>query len=166
MFGGFRGPESMFGSYGGGATMGTRKAKPVENRLPCTLEDLYKGTTKKMKISRNIADISGYVQRHPQPFFVLLCDCKSNSLWGSFFEHPDPFRWITISAYILSIDWWSLHLLGLALHITSFLPISNLIYSHQMLPNFQKIISFLFSFIGLIFVWLSSLSFKAFDCMQ
>jgi len=63
MFGGFGGPESMFGSYGegfgGGATMGPRKAKPVENRLQCTLEELYKGTTKKMKISRNIADISG-----------------------------------------------------------------------------------------------------------
>ncbi|XP_020676162.1 uncharacterized protein LOC110095105 [Dendrobium catenatum] len=30
----------------------------IENKLPCTLE-LYKGTTKKMKISREIADISG-----------------------------------------------------------------------------------------------------------
>lgn len=52
----------MFEGFGGGATMGPRKAKPVENRLPCTLEELYKGTTKKMKISRNIADVSGYVQ--------------------------------------------------------------------------------------------------------
>ncbi|MFS8024140.1 putative DnaJ domain, Chaperone J-domain superfamily [Helianthus anomalus] len=44
-----------FGSSGGG----TRKAAPIERSLPCTLEELYKGTTKKMKISRDIADISG-----------------------------------------------------------------------------------------------------------
>ena len=36
-----------------------RKVAPTENKLPCSLEDLYKGTTKKMKISREIADISG-----------------------------------------------------------------------------------------------------------
>ncbi|KAL2328713.1 hypothetical protein Fmac_022140 [Flemingia macrophylla] len=33
-----------------------RKATPVENALPCSLEDLYKGVKKKMKISRNICD--------------------------------------------------------------------------------------------------------------
>ncbi|KAK1368717.1 putative DNAJ heat shock family protein [Heracleum sosnowskyi] len=38
---------------------GPRKAPPVENRLPCSLEELFKGTTKKMKISREIADASG-----------------------------------------------------------------------------------------------------------
>jgi len=27
--------------------------------LPCSLEELYKGTTKKMKISREIVDVSG-----------------------------------------------------------------------------------------------------------
>eukprot|EP00252_Welwitschia_mirabilis_P022702 TRINITY_DN6227_c0_g2_i1.p1 TRINITY_DN6227_c0_g2~~TRINITY_DN6227_c0_g2_i1.p1 ORF type:complete len:344 (-),score=80.90 TRINITY_DN6227_c0_g2_i1:424-1455(-) len=64
MFGGFGGPESVFGQFGespfgGGASTGPRKAKPVENKLPCSLEELYKGTTKKMKISRNIADVSG-----------------------------------------------------------------------------------------------------------
>lgn len=36
-----------------------RKAPPIESKLPCSLEDLYKGTTKKMKISREIADASG-----------------------------------------------------------------------------------------------------------
>uniref|UniRef100_A0A0C9S8S4 TSA: Wollemia nobilis Ref_Wollemi_Transcript_10554_1686 transcribed RNA sequence n=1 Tax=Wollemia nobilis TaxID=56998 RepID=A0A0C9S8S4_9CONI len=66
MFGGFGGSENIFNSYGGGggfgrgaASSGPRKANPVENKLPCTLEDLYNGATKKMKISRNIADISG-----------------------------------------------------------------------------------------------------------
>lgn len=59
--------DDIFGSFGGGgggggASMnhgGPVKAPPIENRLPCSLEELYTGTTKKMKISREIADISG-----------------------------------------------------------------------------------------------------------
>ena len=56
--------DDMFGPFGegGGGSMGgggARKAPPIENKLPCSLEDLYRGTTKKMKISREIADISG-----------------------------------------------------------------------------------------------------------
>ncbi|GMH16835.1 hypothetical protein Nepgr_018676 [Nepenthes gracilis] len=42
-----------------GTTAGTKKAPPVENTLLCSLEDLYKGIKKKMKISRTIADASG-----------------------------------------------------------------------------------------------------------
>ena len=65
-FGGGGGPETIFRSFGadqgGGATSGgSRKAPPLENKLPCTLEELYLGSTRKMKISRNIADPSGYV---------------------------------------------------------------------------------------------------------
>ncbi|KAL4573159.1 hypothetical protein LXL04_019956 [Taraxacum kok-saghyz] len=48
-----------FASSGGGFSSGPRKAAPIERTLPCTLEELYKGTTKKMKISRDIADVSG-----------------------------------------------------------------------------------------------------------
>lgn len=51
-----------FGEGGGGGSMnhgGPLKAPPIENRLPCSLEELYTGTTKKMKISREIADMSG-----------------------------------------------------------------------------------------------------------
>lgn len=53
--------DDMFNSFGGSrpTSSGHRKAPPVENTLPCTLEELYKGTTKKMKISREIADASG-----------------------------------------------------------------------------------------------------------
>lgn len=36
-----------------------RKAPAIERTLPCNLEDLYKGTTKKMKISREVIDASG-----------------------------------------------------------------------------------------------------------
>ncbi|KAI4368152.1 hypothetical protein MLD38_016741 [Melastoma candidum] len=57
MFGG----DDIFRSFGEGRPMsqGPRKAPPLENTLPCSLEELYKGTTKKMKISREIADASG-----------------------------------------------------------------------------------------------------------
>ncbi|ESW27150.1 hypothetical protein PHAVU_003G178100 [Phaseolus vulgaris] len=53
--------EDILGSFGGERPMkqGPRKAPPIEKRLPCTLEELYKGTTKKMKITREIADASG-----------------------------------------------------------------------------------------------------------
>ncbi|XP_059663203.1 uncharacterized protein LOC132308922 [Cornus florida] len=58
--------DDIFGSFGerGGGSMhmhppAPRKAPPIEQTVPCTLEELYKGTTKKMKISREIADASG-----------------------------------------------------------------------------------------------------------
>ncbi|KAJ8476562.1 hypothetical protein OPV22_020289 [Ensete ventricosum] len=55
---------SAFSSGEEGATMNTQqplKAAPVEKRLPCNLEDLYKGTSKKMKISREVLDASGKI---------------------------------------------------------------------------------------------------------
>ncbi|KAL3537994.1 hypothetical protein ACH5RR_001360 [Cinchona calisaya] len=33
-----------------------RKQSLIEQNLPCLLEELYKGTTKKMKISREVLD--------------------------------------------------------------------------------------------------------------
>ncbi|KAK2965937.1 hypothetical protein RJ640_005353 [Escallonia rubra] len=52
----FRGSNAEFGGSGAGAT---RKAPPAESALMCSLEELYKGAKKKMKISRTIADASG-----------------------------------------------------------------------------------------------------------
>ncbi|KAG0456026.1 hypothetical protein HPP92_023814 [Vanilla planifolia] len=49
--------DDVFGSAADG--LRERKAPPIEKRLPCSLEELYTGTTKEMKISREIADISG-----------------------------------------------------------------------------------------------------------
>ena len=59
-FGGIFGND-IFSSDGEGRPMSQspRKAPPIERTLPCSLEELYKGTTKKMKISREIADASG-----------------------------------------------------------------------------------------------------------
>ncbi|GAB4860698.1 hypothetical protein Ancab_035860 [Ancistrocladus abbreviatus] len=64
--GGYR--EGFFrtshGDYAGttGTTAPPKKAPPVENTLPCNLDDLYKGVKKKMKISRTIMDASGKVR--------------------------------------------------------------------------------------------------------
>ena len=59
-FGGIFGND-IFSSDGEGRPMSQspRKAPPIENTLPCSLEELYKGTTKKMKISRETVDASG-----------------------------------------------------------------------------------------------------------
>ncbi|KAF8397286.1 hypothetical protein HHK36_016199 [Tetracentron sinense] len=57
--------EDIFASLRGGGHGGEgsayvpRKAGPIERTLPCSLEDLYKGATKKMKISRDVADATG-----------------------------------------------------------------------------------------------------------
>ncbi|KAL2337747.1 hypothetical protein Fmac_012193 [Flemingia macrophylla] len=56
--------DDIFASFGrGGPGEGSanvpRKSAPIERTLQCSLEDLYKGTTKKMKISRDVIDASG-----------------------------------------------------------------------------------------------------------
>ncbi|KAF8402645.1 hypothetical protein HHK36_010734 [Tetracentron sinense] len=55
--------DDIFASFRGGGCEGSgnvpRKAAPIERTLSCSLEDLYKGTTKKMKISRDVANASG-----------------------------------------------------------------------------------------------------------
>ncbi|KAF5476269.1 hypothetical protein F2P56_008000 [Juglans regia] len=55
--------DDIFASFRGGGGEGSgnapRKASAIERTLPCSLEDLYKGTTKKMKISRDVNDSSG-----------------------------------------------------------------------------------------------------------
>ncbi|XP_030458283.2 uncharacterized protein LOC115678918 [Syzygium oleosum] len=53
MFRTSNGGASASNSSGGGEL---RKEAPVENTLPCSLEELYKGAKKKMKISRTISD--------------------------------------------------------------------------------------------------------------
>lgn len=52
---------SAFGRGGAGETSSQvmRKGPPIERALACSLEDLYKGTTKKMKISREVLDATG-----------------------------------------------------------------------------------------------------------
>ena len=49
-------PGGMGGMPGGMGGMPRRPQKPkaFEHRLPCALEDLYRGTTKRLKITRNV----------------------------------------------------------------------------------------------------------------
>ncbi|XP_048127043.1 dnaJ homolog subfamily B member 13 isoform X2 [Rhodamnia argentea] len=85
--------DDVFSPFGGGGGGGgsmhqaaPRKAPPIENRLPCSLEDLYKGTTKKMKISREIADMSG---RTMQVEEILTIDIKPGWKKGTKITFPE-----------------------------------------------------------------------------
>ncbi|CAL9129210.1 unnamed protein product [Musa textilis] len=63
-FGGFGRTDSTYRSYAEGAGPSgsqTRKAPVVENHLVCSLEDLYMGAKRKMKISRNTIEFSDSV---------------------------------------------------------------------------------------------------------
>ncbi|KAA8540915.1 hypothetical protein F0562_024947 [Nyssa sinensis] len=56
----FRSSNWEYGnSASASASAAPRKALAVETSLPCSLEELYKGAKRKMKISRTIVDISG-----------------------------------------------------------------------------------------------------------
>lgn len=98
-FGGMRGSrfssgifgDDVFGSYGdgGGGSLyqtGPRRASAIENRLPCSLEELYKGTTRKMKISREIVDMSG---RTKQVEEILTIDVKPGWKKGTKITFPE-----------------------------------------------------------------------------
>lgn len=52
--------QHMYRTYSeGGGSSTPKKPQPIENKLPCTLEELYTGSTRKMKISRTIVDSNG-----------------------------------------------------------------------------------------------------------
>lgn len=52
--------EEFFNAGGGGRREGRlKKAAVMEIKLPCSLEELYKGSRRKMKISRIVLDVSG-----------------------------------------------------------------------------------------------------------
>ncbi|GAA0155282.1 chaperone [Lithospermum erythrorhizon] len=71
------------GAEGGG---GLKKASPVENALPCSLEDLYKGAKKKMKISRTIRDSSGNVRDVDE---IVTIDIKPGWKKGTKITFPE-----------------------------------------------------------------------------
>ncbi|XP_044434715.1 dnaJ homolog subfamily B member 4-like [Triticum aestivum] len=54
LFGSPRSSPSALGSVLGGER--PVKAAPIEHKLPCTMEELYAGTTRRMKITRLVAD--------------------------------------------------------------------------------------------------------------
>ncbi|KZV51118.1 DNAJ heat shock family protein [Dorcoceras hygrometricum] len=81
--------DDIFGSFGGDSrpmSSGPRKAPPIERRLPCSLEELYKGSKKKMKISREIADASGKTLPVQE---ILTIDIKPGWKKGTKITFPD-----------------------------------------------------------------------------
>lgn len=72
IFGGFGGSENIFRTYSENVTL--KKPPPVESKLPCTLEELYSGSTRKMKISRTVVDANGYaIFIHFLSFSIRKC---------------------------------------------------------------------------------------------
>lgn len=75
LFGGGGGMGGGMGGMGGGGGMGMggggppprpRKDPPIEQPLGCTLEELYKGSTRKMRINRNVAGPDGRAHREEE----------------------------------------------------------------------------------------------------
>lgn len=58
-FGGFGGGDSTFHSFDETSAGRPKKPPAVENKLPCSLAELYTGSTRKMKISRTVVDATG-----------------------------------------------------------------------------------------------------------
>ncbi|KAB1227990.1 hypothetical protein CJ030_MR1G022977 [Morella rubra] len=83
--------DDIFASFGegGGGSMNqsaSRKAPPIEIKLPCSLEELYKGTVKKMKISREILDASGKTMQVEE---ILTIEVKPGWKKGTKITFPE-----------------------------------------------------------------------------
>ncbi|KAL9227390.1 hypothetical protein vseg_003081 [Gypsophila vaccaria] len=68
------------------ASGGLRKAAPVENVLSCTLEDLFTGSKKKMKISKSVSHSLGKVRTVEE---ILIIDIKPGWKKGTKITFPD-----------------------------------------------------------------------------
>eukprot|EP00882_Tetradesmus_deserticola_P027413 GHRQ01030334.1.p2 GENE.GHRQ01030334.1~~GHRQ01030334.1.p2 ORF type:complete len:135 (-),score=39.48 GHRQ01030334.1:24-428(-) len=67
----FGGMSGMGGGPMGGMHQGPIKDKPIARQLNCTLEELYSGSTRKMKITRTIFDGSGRPTRSEEEVLEL-----------------------------------------------------------------------------------------------
>ncbi|XP_022981315.1 dnaJ homolog subfamily B member 4-like isoform X1 [Cucurbita maxima] len=84
VFGGFGGSENVFRTYSENVT--PKKPPPVETKLPCTLEELFSGSTRKMKISRTVVDANG---RQVPETEILTIDVKPGWKKGTKITFPD-----------------------------------------------------------------------------
>lgn len=102
----FFGPSSAGGSSGHGGVGGSRsrtfrdgllrtpngvdpasrKGPAVEHLLPCSLEELYKGAKKKMKISRTVVDASGKLRNAEE---ILTIEIKPGWKKGTKITFPE-----------------------------------------------------------------------------
>ncbi|XP_010920858.1 uncharacterized protein [Elaeis guineensis] len=81
--------EDIFAAFGGGrggAEASARKAPQIERTLVCSLEDLYKGKTKKMRISRDVMDSNG---RPASVEEILTIDIKPGWKKGTKITFPE-----------------------------------------------------------------------------
>ncbi|KAJ1411014.1 HSP40/DnaJ peptide-binding [Sesbania bispinosa] len=84
-FNGFGGNENIFRTYSERGNM-LKKPPPVETKLPCSLEELYSGSTRKMKISRTVIDANG----RPCPETeILTIEVKPGWKKGTKITFPD-----------------------------------------------------------------------------
>ncbi|KAI7980230.1 hypothetical protein LOK49_Contig178G00004 [Camellia lanceoleosa] len=84
MFGGFGGSENVFRTYSDGSA--PKKPPPIESKLPCSLEELYNGSTRKMKISRKAMDANGWLVPETE---ILTIDVKPGWKKGTKITFPD-----------------------------------------------------------------------------
>lgn len=63
-----------------------RQEPPIEHNLPCTLEELYKGSTRKMKISRTVHNDAGRPERISE---ILSIDIKPGWKKGTRITFPE-----------------------------------------------------------------------------
>ncbi|XP_007013743.2 PREDICTED: dnaJ homolog subfamily B member 4 [Theobroma cacao] len=84
MYGGFGSTDNIFRTYSEGTV--PRKPPPVESKLPCSLEELYTGSTRKMKISRTVVNSAG---RQVQETEILTIDVKPGWKKGTKITFPD-----------------------------------------------------------------------------
>lgn len=87
LFGGFGGGENIFRTYsdGTGASM-PKKPPPVESKLNCSLEELYTGSTRKMKISRSVVNVNGKMSTETE---ILSIEVKPGWKRGTKITFPD-----------------------------------------------------------------------------
>ncbi|CAJ1973768.1 unnamed protein product [Sphenostylis stenocarpa] len=83
-FGGFSNNFRSNSSTGRGNV--PKKPLPVESKLPCSLEELYTGSTRKMKISRKVLDANGRTVPETE---ILTIDVKPGWKKGTKITFPD-----------------------------------------------------------------------------
>ncbi|KAE8716501.1 putative pentatricopeptide repeat-containing protein [Hibiscus syriacus] len=82
----FGGSEKRYSGDGGVGSQGNKKAEPVESKLVCSLEELYKGGRRKMRISRTMADEFGKPKTVDE---ILKIDIKPGWKKGTKITFPE-----------------------------------------------------------------------------
>ncbi|EHA8588871.1 dnaJ-like subfamily B member 4 [Cocos nucifera] len=88
-FGGLGGTENTFKSNAEGVSASRgqpQKAPPVETKLECSLEELYTGSTRRMKISRNVMRPDGRLVPETE---ILSIDVRPGWKKGTKITFPD-----------------------------------------------------------------------------